>query len=131
MLNKKVLLHESKGHAARRVASARFADGGWGGTPSTLGWGGTSSSLGPGGCPRVPPPDLGLGTHPSAEWSIPLSIPGMGYPPIWTWAGVTPPIWTWDGVPPCLDLRWGTSQTWDRVHPHPPRPGMGYPPTQT
>ena len=64
--NKKVLLRERKRHNARRVASARFANGedGVGGTPFSLEWGG------------VPHPVLdGVGGYPPSR-------PGMGYPPI-------------------------------------------------
>ena len=65
---------------------------------------------------------------------------GGGYP-IQSWRGSTPS--SQGGVPdqgtPNPDLGWGTpTQTWDGVPPTqiwdrvpPPRPGMGYPPTQT
>ena len=64
-----------------------------------------------------PCPDLGWGTtHLDLGWGTPLSRPGMGYHP----------TWTWDGVPPsCPDLRWGTpsprkcEQTENITFPHP------------
>ena len=70
-------------------------------------------SNGWGGTPPTIHPDLvreggTLPHHPSR--------PGQGVPQ------VTPTIQSWDGVPPYPDLRWGIL---------PPRPGMGYPPTQT
>ena len=110
--NKKVLLRERKRHTTRRVASARFADGGrgiphavmvggysiqswWGGYPIQSWWGGTPSSHCWGeGYPHHP--DLARGATPH-------------HPDL---AGGTL------GTPPLLDLGWGTPTI---------RPGMGYP----
>ena len=69
--NKKVLPREGKRHTARRVASARYAEGGGGGT---------SSSPGGDGVPRVPPPSH----HPHLAG-------GGGYSPTQTWDRVPPP----------------------------------------
>ena len=127
-VNKKVLLRERKRHTARRVSSARYAEGG-GVTPSQVG--------------GYPVPGLGGTLFQVWEGRVgyPRSrgypVPGLGGFPIQTWSGGYPryPL-TWDGVPsnlrwgtPLPDLGWGTppSQTWDGVPP-PARPGMGYPP---
>ena len=55
-----------------------------------------------GGYPRIPLPLSRPGVVPPCPdlgWGTPLSRPGMGYPPIQTWDGVTPPpVQTCDGV---------------------------------
>ena len=124
ILNKKVLLRESKRHTARRVASARHA-------ALSNGWGGG----------ELPYPVLVVGEYP---WYPPPSRPGLGgyLPTIQTWPGgipqVPPTIQTWDGVPPHPDLGWGTPiQTCYGVPPHPDlgrgtpthKPGTGYSPS--
>ena len=105
-LHKKVL-RERKRHTVCRIASARFANGGGGGTLSSLGlggvpgvsplsqvwWGGTPSSLGQGGTPFCwlgggIPSSLGTGSYPKVP-----PIPGLDL--------------GWD-TPPHPDLGWGT-----------------------
>ena len=97
--NKKVLLRERKRHTARRVASARYAKGGY-------------PVPGPGGVPHHRSGGRGV-PHPRSAGTL-----GTPHLPDLGWG--TPPGQTWDGVPP-------PGQTWDGVPP-PARPGMGYPP---
>ena len=146
--NKKVLLREHKRHAARWVASARYADlsnGGEGGNPSSPGGGYPYHPDLAGGYPHPPfrpgpgvPPihpwDLAWGVphprsvrgvpgvpphHPDLGWGNPPSRPGMeSPPPIQTWDEVPPSVQTWDEVPPV--------QMCDGVPPPPPSWGVDW-----
>ena len=130
LLNKRVRLCERKRHIARRVASVRYADGGYpiqplwgGGTPSSHGGGG--------GTPSSTPhhPDLAR----EVPWIPPPSRPGQGVPrvppssrPSRGYPRYPPTIQTWPGIPQVLphpDLGWGTPH-----HPDLDRGSPGYPP---
>ena len=134
-INKKVLLRECKRHATHCVASAHYAGGGWGGTPSSHGggypiqswWGGTPPSHGGDGGTRSShgggypiqswcwvPNLVMVGGTPSSHGGGTPSSHGRGYL-IQSWSGVTHPV-----------ILGGTQVP--RYPPHPPsRPGWGTP----
>ena len=79
--NKKVLLRERKRHTARRIESARFADGGRGVPHPVLDGGGGGYPIQSWMGGRVPHPVLDGGTPSSPGWyPPPLFRPGMGCP---------------------------------------------------
>ena len=124
--HKKVLLRERKRHTARRVASARYA---------TLGGGGTPSSHGGWGVPH--PVMVGGGTISSHGWGV---VPRVPSPTIQTWPGGTPSSHCggWGGVTPSSHGGWGvpyqvmvggtiSSHGYPVVPPHHPDLARGYP----